>query len=542
MPELYFNIPLANHPGLMELQDYLMSVLPPDTEYQKPENFHITLVYIPESSESELGDVAPQLSNLPMFGVEGNYLEVFTPNENEHVLVLRIEKTPQLIFLQAALFYAIRAMDLPISPYSWAGVWKPHVTLAFSKQPLGMIEVPQRVLMNVENYQLTGDEYAVIADYSLMTGKQGAIVSEMSTMEHCITISEMRGDYPNVPYFPGVNIAELTQGDDDPMFVVVPIAEDDVISANGRYYSAAFVQELERQMIEKRPTANQGHLRDEDRTTAYPTPAGYWVGTQKVGKVLWGKAYVPPQSSMKEIVRITKAAGGKITTSIYGPANQEWDKARGAWAAVPESLVLEHVDFAPVDRAGVKSLARVPHVVSEMQNEIEEEIPMDKLDILKEMTAEDVQHLPKAVVNSIIEGSQSTKTISEMRGILGVDEKADLVATVKEMAETIEKQRGEVIATAIVSEIANVIYPDADDKNENVQSVRGTIAELVKLRNPKDTEAVKTVVAEVVTKDHIKNLIGSIVVSEMGPNIKGNVGPTNTNEDPADKYLESVEE
>src|SRR3972149_11512603 len=116
--------------------------------------------------------------------------------------------------------------------------------------------------------------------------------NEMKHVTDVMAVWELRGDYPDVPLAPDVDYAALVAGDEQPMFVTLPIGKVDAKSGNGRYYDESFVQELERQVLENKPVGLMGHLREADRATDFPLEAVHWVGAQRVGELLWGKGYV----------------------------------------------------------------------------------------------------------------------------------------------------------------------------------------------------------------------------------------------------------
>lgn len=517
----YFSIPFSNHPALVELQAYLKGKLPPDAQYQERGTFHITLTYAPDPGEADLSNIAVP-GHLPIFGLAGFGLRVFEPSpltggESQYAVVLEIDREPQLTYLQAFVYYELRARGLEVSGYTAPGLWKPHITLAYvPKQPnMEMpvyIEMPMAVYLQVDKFTLQGEGYSEIAAWQLMAhNPDGSAISEMSRIHDVLIVGEFKGNYPDVLNFPGVNIAELTGNDGDPFFVILPVAQDDVTSGNGRHYSAAFVAELERQMREKRPTGNLGHLRDEDRGTAFPLPAGYWVGAQKVGKTLWGKAYVPP-GQVREMIRTLKAAGSKLATSIYGPGDAEWDAKRGAWVVNPDSFILEHIDFAPPDRAGIGALATVPHIVGEMVSE--EKNPMsDKKAIVSELTAEDLKGLPEVVRNAFISELAEFKQLNEVRQVLGLEAGADVIKAVKEMQAVVAENKRQALQAAVVAEVAAVVVPGVTG-NEAVDDLRATVAEMVQAT---DAAGVKAAVTAAVEKPHIKRQMEKLVVGEMGP-------------------------
>jgi len=525
MPEQFFILPLANHPGLLELQAFLKTKLPGDAAFQDPATFHLTLVHVPEPGEVDLSTVAVP-DNLPIFGMGGDVLRVFvTPESN--AVVLDVMRSPQLTYLQAALFFAVQAAGLEVSPFSWPGLYKPHVTLARTLTPIeDWISVPSMVYMQAERVVLSRTGFEEVASFQLRTTMPGgAPVREMSAWRDVMTIGEFKGSYPVVPVFPGVDIAALTQGDEAPAFVILPVAEDDVTSDNKRYYSAAFVKGIERQMREKRVTGIRGHLSNEERSTAFPEPEIYWIGAAKVGKVLWGKGYVP-MGETRDMVNRLKAIGGRLATSIYGVGSADWDTQRGAWSMSAEDFVLEQIDLAPADRAGIASLAVVPHITSEMISEGKEmagENPVvDKLTVIRELKAEDVALLPEAVRNAILALAPERQQIVELRTILEsvttAIADAKLGETLTAVVTELKTLRGLMVMAEIDKVIREKVFKDQPDSIAVVKNTRAVVTELVVSRNLHSVNLVGPAVDEVLAKDHIKEMLAQGVKQAMGPN------------------------
>lgn len=522
MTEKYFSIPLGNNPVLTEVQQYLRSKLPDNTQYQTPETFHITLVYITDDMGKDAGAITPPA--LPAFGIGAWGLDYFNTPDGL-AIHLAVERNPQLTALQTMLFYGAFWNGMALSDKSWPALWKPHITLAYTpmpEEPLNLsMELPTPVHLQVERFALSEGEYVEIANYPLMTTMPGqeTPIMEMARFMGDWVVTEFKGSYPKkIENFPNVDVSALTAGDDDPKFVHLPVAEADVISANGVFYGDDFVKEVERQMTAKRPIANQGHITDEDRATVFPTPAGYWVGALRIGKTLWGKAYLPPGHPMKEIVQRLQAVSGQLSTSIYGMGERVWDKSKSAYRALPDKFSLESIDFAPAERAGINSLGMVPIVVKEMK---QEDVKMpEKADIIKELTVGDI---PSTLKEAIVGESAAAKVLAEMRQQLGLGESADLGKVLAEMKAKQDKIETDAIENAIISEVKAQVMPSVTIETDGVKAVRGTIAELVRARKPALGDVAK-IVKEIAEGEMAKGLYASVVVKEMGSALGRSVG------------------
>jgi hypothetical protein len=331
-----------------------------------------------------------------------------------------------------------------------------------------------------------------------------------------LVVRELRGDYPDVPFFDDVNIGELTRGDDDPTYLTIPIGKINVKSGNNRFYGEAWVQELERQVRDKRPTGMMGH--EDDDPMKFPPEAIFWVGTRRIGELLWGKGYLPP-GPPRDRVRRYKAANKTLGTSILAMAEGAWDKARGAFNMLAETLDLRRIDIGPIEKLGIKDLGLIPILTSEMQeDETEQEsnnMPeKGKLEYISEMTRDDVRHVPDEVRAAILESVQTPPEVAqvqELRAALGVDDKVDLKAVVTELAQAKEAQAKAAVTNRITELVSD------KDNGIAVESVRGIVVELVKARNPQSVEDAETAYKEVSASAHVTELLKATVQSTMGP-------------------------
>lgn len=339
-----------------------------------------------------------------------------------------------------------------------------------------------------------------------------------------MVIWELRGDYPlDIPYFSDVDIAELTAGDDDPMFLTLPIGQANVASKNGRYYDGEFLAELERQVAANKPIGIMGHLKEADLGTEFPAEAIHWVGTKRVGEMLWGKGYVPAGAA-RERIRRYKATNKPLATSIFAEAAGVYDAAVKAIRMAANSLRLNQIDIGPADRVGVPSLARLPLVTAEMHKPKEEQ--MDKLQVINEMTADDARLLPKPVQEAIlatVQPAPEVALVTELRGVLGADDKADVVALITEL-----KQAKEAAAKTAVSRRITELVEDKD-KGIKVEAMRGMVTELVASRNPQTVEAVEAAYTAVTEMASVKAALQAAVAGTMGPNMTTPAQPQNGN-------------
>ena len=337
-----------------------------------------------------------------------------------------------------------------------------------------------------------------------------------------MAIFEFRGQYPTVPTTEGVDYEALIAGDADPLFVTMPIGKAGSTSANKRHYDEEFIQELEKQVIQKRPIGLMGHLKDEDRKTEFPAEAVFWVGATREADMLWGKGYVPP-GPVRDRMKRYKASGRSMATSIDAQASGKWDKNLGAMKMDGKSLNLSQIDFAPADRAGISALSVVPQLSREMgednSSEGSEEGIMDfTLEAFKEMKPEHQALLPEAVRKAILETIETPAEVAQMveiRETLELGKDADVNARVKEILSS----QAEQLKTQIAAKITELV-----DAGIKLDHARPTIRHFVELEAPKTVEAVKECYDKVVALEVVTELLKT-KVDGAGPEHKGSSTP-----------------
>jgi hypothetical protein len=179
-------------------------------------------------------------------------------------------------------------------------------------------------------------------------------------------------------------------------------------------------------------------------------------------------------------------------------------------------FVLEYIDLASPERAGVPSLAMVPQIAREMagNGHTRKESVMDKLELIKAMTADDAKLLPDVVVQAVITQSETAqqlaeaqRQLAELRTALGLDDKGDVIATVKAQVEETAKAT-QTAVTAKITELVNTV---------KVEDVRPVVLELVQAEKPATVEAVQTAFDSIMARESIKALLAKTVAHTMGP-------------------------
>jgi hypothetical protein len=329
-----------------------------------------------------------------------------------------------------------------------------------------------------------------------------------------LLISEYTGSFPEIPVFRDIDIKELVRGDDKPVFVTLPIGKANAKSGNQRYYDEAFIVELEKQVQELKPIGLMGHLSEEQRSFAFPAEAVHWIGTMRVKEYLLGKGYVPSGDSRNRLQRY-RATQKKIATSIDARGDGVWSETLGAYKMIASSLVLNQIDIAPADRAGIADLSAVPLLTQEMAQQsgiivvrpIKESKKMDEDEkkIITELKAKDVSLLPDEVRAAIIQ--EYSKEIKEALGLTD-DNLLDAVKRIQQK----DAEREKAAVSSRITEMATT-----GDKAIKIEAVREMVIDMVEAKNPKTVAEAETAYAEVLEKPSVKKALDLALQESMGP-------------------------
>ena len=334
----------------------------------------------------------------------------------------------------------------------------------------------------------------------------------METIHAQMVVWEFRGSFPDIPTAPGIDIAELTQGDNDPFFVTLPIGRVNAESRYQRVYDEEFVNELARQAVDRRATGILGHLSAEDiRNYRFPPEAIHWVGVQRQNDMLWGKGYMPPGPD-RERVRRYKALGKPMATSIFAKMTFERDRTTGKLRALANTLDLHQIDLGPVERAGVPELGAVPIITAEMDNNEVEDISMtDRVQVIREMSVDDVDLIPRPVREAIITAQdppEEVDMVRELYEVLDLPQTGDVVETVKGLLTDREQTRQQLVDQRIRELVADI----------KTDGTREVVTELILAKGPATPDEAKTYYDEIVGRDSVKHLLATEVREMMGPN------------------------
>lgn len=191
---------------------------------------------------------------------------------------------------------------------------------------------------------------------------------------HIIHEARFHGEYPDVPMIDAIDHQELTEGDDDPVFVTLPLGEVGQESRNGyRYVGDTALQAIHQAIQQERVQGRRGHT--EWLLHAEQPIVFQWVGSLIVNETtVWGKAYILPTSEGKDVrvaMKAAKASGAKVSTSIEGTGDVEYNEETGQYEVV--SLTVDYIDM--VSHPGIEFAKAQPKLTSENKKESQNENP-----------------------------------------------------------------------------------------------------------------------------------------------------------------------
>lgn len=330
-----------------------------------------------------------------------------------------------------------------------------------------------------------------------------------------LLISEFTGSFPEVPIFRDIDLRELTGGEDKPVFVTLPIGKANAKSGNQRFYDEAFITELEKQVRDNKPIGLMGHLSEDQRAFAFPAEAVHWIGTMRVKEYLIGKGYVPSGDSRNRLQRY-RATQKKIATSIDARGDGVWSEQLGAYKMIASTLVLNQIDIAPADRAGISDLSAVPLLTQEMATqsgiivvrpikESKKVTEEEKKQAMLEMTAADASVLPESVRAAIIQ--EYSKEIKEALGLTD----GNILDAVKSI-QAKDAAREKAAVSSRITEMATT-----GDKAIKIEAVREMVIDMVEAKNPLTVADAEKAYAEVLEKPSVKKALDLALQESMGP-------------------------
>ena len=329
-------------------------------------------------------------------------------------------------------------------------------------------------------------------------------------------VSEFRGDYPDVPFAPGVDAAAF-KAEEKPFFVTLKIGKVGAKSLNtGKLFSRDDVLRVVQEVNGKRPEGNLGHVPKEKRSTEYGLPKLEWVGAllDDTTGIAWGKAFVPNYAAdVREFFMNKIRTNGRVGTSIYGVQGQ-----RGL-----ADMTLESIDIGHPDRVSVPDATTIPKITSEISMGGEKPVS-DDIKIVSELLTGQLQEKTNLIAEfqtskkglemqvadltkQVGDAAPVVKLVAEIRTTIGADEKADVVKLISEMRtelDTLRKAKADGERDKLIAKFVTF------------EALRPTIA-LHMLAEAAGEEGIKKAVAELMVRPDIKLIADALKIAKGGP-------------------------
>lgn len=332
---------------------------------------------------------------------------------------------------------------------------------------------------------------------------------------HEVIITEFKGKVPDVPTRPGVNLAELTEGDDKPFILTMEVSREGKKSRSGLVHDRALGETIASQINEMATTGIMGHLKDEERGTAFPTPDIYWLGASRVDGRTYAKGYIPKtKPEVREHFRIQMKVGGKAATSIYGAAQREMVDAKQGTHRL-KNFRLEQLDLAPFERAALpldgtftitKQMDGADEYVRGASSD-DRSNDMDKTELIKQLTAADIPAtLREQIVKEYAETNKTQSRVAELE--TQVNQRDARITELTTQLGTFQRSDFEAKLTAKIAEMVDL------------EPLRSTVRRIVLAEIGKDCldlAKAETAIKEYVDTDDYKTIAKGVVAELAGP-------------------------
>lgn len=123
-----FAVNFADNGTLLAVQEQLRDLLPPDTQWTEPGDFHLTLVYLPEGGADSL--YPDKVYLFSAFDTPASLVSIFDTPDAYAVVVL-LAKNNDLLMLQHMIFNQCHELGLTVGSFSLPSQYNPHITLAY---------------------------------------------------------------------------------------------------------------------------------------------------------------------------------------------------------------------------------------------------------------------------------------------------------------------------------------------------------------------------------------------------------------------------
>jgi hypothetical protein len=346
---------------------------------------------------------------------------------------------------------------------------------------------------------------------------------------HEMIVTEFKGKFPDIPV-PDEVLSGLKEIDPAPFFMSLEVSRSGMVSRSGLEHDDALGESIVRQINDGVKTGIMGHLREEDRRSAYPLPDSYWVGATQHNGSSWAKAYIPKsKEAVREHYRVLIATNGRAATSIYGAGVRQMTDAKKGTYRLKE-FRLEQLDLAPYERAALPLDGKWT-ITAQMSDETGDEHDMTREELITQLTADDV---PVALREQIVQEWQVSQGQE--------DRVKQLEQELAEANKTLDTLSVKEFNRGLDAKIAELVTFDAatEEAKQKLAALRITVrrAVLAEMAGATELAKVEQALAQYTGGEEYQALSSAVVKELAGPNASKSGGtgrPGNWREELAEK-------
>lgn len=164
----YVSLDLSNNEDVLEVQNIVKRTLgEDDIDYVSPEEFHITLAYVPNIENKSLTGILAMLpKSLDALTLKVGPVTTFK-NEDQTVVKIDVEQNDQIISLQQKMVVAFSSYGIEVSNLTDLSHYIPHITLAYAKPSVNVPDIREYAVVRPASVEITRDDYKVVTSIPL---------------------------------------------------------------------------------------------------------------------------------------------------------------------------------------------------------------------------------------------------------------------------------------------------------------------------------------------------------------------------------------
>jgi cation transport regulator len=323
----------------------------------------------------------------------------------------------------------------------------------------------------------------------------------------------------DIPTFDGIDVEQLTKGDDNPVFVALPIFQTGRIAEDGLRYTERFTAGLAAQMAEHRVTGHMGHLPDMPlfgEGYEKGVPPGIWVGIKQAeDSRYFGKAYIlKSRSDVRDYMQSMQAAGGLVGTSIYGPVDLDAYMFHddGTYEVDPAGFTLRHIDFVEADRAALQDMNRDLKILAHSISADQGEVDMEFEEYLESMEPDDiVAALPESVIAAVLEQNAPDEKPNAGDTEAQDAQLSQITGKLAQADRQLAQAKAKLFQMALDAAVREAVETDDESLRDFVQ-----VKTLQQLGSETDENKIADVVTQIVESDTYTALATAVLSQKQG--------------------------